>query len=56
VLGSNEAMWFSPDGTKLAFATFDDTKVRNMTFPYYGIANNLTFQYSVNINIHYPKV
>lgn len=56
VFGSNDAMWFSPDGSKLAFATFDDTNVKIMSFPYYGYADNLTFQYSVNINIHYPKV
>jgi Dipeptidyl peptidase IV (DPP IV) N-terminal region len=56
VLGSNDAMWFSPDGSKLAFATFDDTSVKIMSFPYYGQADNLSFQYSVNINIHYPKV
>ncbi|XP_059473020.1 venom dipeptidyl peptidase 4 isoform X2 [Neocloeon triangulifer] len=55
VLGSNDAMWFSPDGNKLAYMTFDDTNVKVMTFPYFGQPDNLEFQYSINVNIHYPK-
>lgn len=49
-------MWFSKDGKKLAFASFNDSLTRVMSIPFYGIPGNLDFQYSRAVNIRYPKV
>ncbi|KAF4523193.1 hypothetical protein B566_EDAN002451 [Ephemera danica] len=55
VLGSNEALWFSSDGKKLAYMSFDDTGVHSMTWPWYGEASNFAFQYPLTVSIKYPK-
>ncbi|KAH0953559.1 hypothetical protein HN011_011109, partial [Eciton burchellii] len=55
VFSSNEALWFSPSGTKLAFGYFDDSSTPVMTIPFYGYPGSLTFQYTSSIPIHYPK-
>ncbi|XP_049787513.1 venom dipeptidyl peptidase 4-like isoform X1 [Schistocerca cancellata] len=55
VLASNKALWFSPDGKKLAYATFNDSLTRVMTIPYYGSPANLEFQYTRAVNVRYPK-
>ncbi|CAH0556830.1 unnamed protein product [Brassicogethes aeneus] len=56
VLGTGSAMWFSPDGQKLAFATFDDTNVDNFTYIIYGEPGSLKDQYTTPVTIKYPKV
>lgn len=56
VLGSGSALWFSPDGTSLAFAKFDDTDVKTASYFHYGEPGRLESQYSVTVNIRYPKV
>lgn len=56
VLSSNKAMWFSPNGKKLAFAYFDDSSTPIMNIPFYGYPGSLSFQYTSAIPIHYPKV
>lgn len=55
VFSSNCALWFSPDGTKLAFARFDDTPVRAMSIPVYGTPGSLDSQYTQHLGILYPK-
>ncbi|XP_049865198.1 venom dipeptidyl peptidase 4-like [Pectinophora gossypiella] len=55
VFGSNNAMWFSADGTKLAYATFNDTEVRIMKVPHYGIPGSTDWQYTEHNEIRYPK-
>jgi len=55
VLGSGSALWFSPDGTSLVFATFDDTDVKTASYFHYGQPGSLESQYSDTINIRYPK-
>ncbi|XP_039280619.1 venom dipeptidyl peptidase 4 isoform X1 [Nilaparvata lugens] len=55
VFGGNQAMWFSTDGKRLAFATFNDTTTPVMTIPYYGSPGNFAFQYTQSVNIRYPK-
>lgn len=55
VFASNCAMWFSPDGSKLAYARFDDTPVRAMSIPVYGIPGSMDFQYTHHLGILYPK-
>lgn len=54
VFSSNEAIWFSPNGSKLAFGHFDDTHVPVMNIPYYGFPG-LTSQYPTMTSLHYPK-
>lgn len=56
VLEGTKALWFSPNGTKLVFATMNDTKVRNVTFWKYGDPSSLDSQYVKPVVIKYPKV
>ncbi|KAG8332100.1 Inactive dipeptidyl peptidase 10 [Homalodisca vitripennis] len=62
VLGDTKALWFSPDGSKLVFATMNDVNVRNVTFWKYGDPNRWTnknlvsSQYVQEVVIKYPKV
>ena len=56
IVNSNSAMWFSPDGRKLSFATFNDSTVDTMNFPLYGRPGDPTFQYPLQQSIKYPKV
>jgi dipeptidyl-peptidase-4 len=56
VLGSGSALWFSPKGTSLAFATFNDNDVKTASYFHYGNPGTLESQYSDTINIRYPKV
>nr|CAD7400600.1 unnamed protein product [Timema cristinae] len=55
VFSSNKALWFSPNGEWLAFASFNDTVARVMNIPYYGPPGNLEFQYTRAIPLRYPK-
>lgn len=55
VLSGNKALWFSPDGARLAYVTYNDTAVPFMTLPYYGEPGQLLFQYTRAYNIRYPK-
>lgn len=56
VFSSNSATWFSPDGKKIAFIRFDDSKVPIMSLPVYGGPGDLAFQYPQSLQVHYPKV
>lgn len=56
VFASKEALWFSPDGTKLAIMKFNDTSIEPMLIPVYGPPGSLQFQYPKQISLHYPKV
>lgn len=51
-----EAMWFSPAGSYLAVASFNDTKVATATYPYYGQPSDPNNQYPEQIEFKYPKV
>ncbi|XP_057672414.1 venom dipeptidyl peptidase 4 isoform X1 [Diorhabda carinulata] len=55
VLSSNTALWFSPDGKKLAYARYNDTEVPLMVIPVYGEPGSLIFQYPRANVIKYPK-
>lgn len=52
ILGEEEALWWSNDGMYLAFATFNNTLVRRMTFDYYPHEG----LYPEERSIAYPKV
>lgn len=56
IFSSNKALWFSEDGTKIAYARFDDTNVEAMVVPVYGHPGNLYFQYPRANLVKYPKV
>ncbi|KAK4880660.1 hypothetical protein RN001_008806 [Aquatica leii] len=53
VLGSGSALWFSPDGSHLAFAQFNDTKVKDFHYFIYGQSYD---QYPTVVTLKYPKV
>ena len=53
ILGTNYALWWSSDGNKILYGSFDDTQVRDFRFPFYGSRFN---QYTDIISIPYPKV
>lgn len=55
VFASNCALWFSPNGNKLAYVRFDDTPVHPMSIPVYGTPGSLDFQYTQHLGILYPK-
>uniref|UniRef100_A0A6A7G5S2 Venom dipeptidyl peptidase 4 n=3 Tax=Hirondellea gigas TaxID=1518452 RepID=A0A6A7G5S2_9CRUS len=55
ILSSNSALWFSPEGGRLVFATFNDSLVDTMNFPLYGQYGELPFQYPFQQSIKYPK-
>ena len=52
VLSTNYALWWSQDGSKILYGSFDDTQVRDFRFPFYGSRFN---QYTDIISIAYPK-
>ncbi|XP_018402470.1 PREDICTED: venom dipeptidyl peptidase 4-like [Cyphomyrmex costatus] len=55
VFRSATAVWFSPDGQYLAFATFNDTVVKDMAYFHYGTPGSLEDQYPTEVKIKYPK-
>ncbi|KAG5896521.1 hypothetical protein JTB14_020494 [Gonioctena quinquepunctata] len=55
VFSSNKALWFSPDGKKLAYGRFNDTNVPLMIIPVYGEPGKLSYQYPRANVIKYPK-
>lgn len=57
MFGSSKALWFSPDGSKLAYVSFDDKNVESISFPLYGDPGWYpAFQYPKIEEIPYPKV
>jgi len=55
VLSDTRAIWFSPDGDKIAWTQFNDTDVDVMTITHYGQPGNLQFQYPIQTPLRYPK-
>lgn len=56
VLGSGSAVWFSPNGKRLAFAFFNDSHVPEYHYFIYGNPGALDSQYPDLITLKYPKV
>lgn len=56
ILAVGTAFWWSPDGTKLAFAQFNDMDVDFQEYPWYGDIVDLDSQYLDRVKIKYPKV
>ncbi|XP_022185374.2 venom dipeptidyl peptidase 4 [Nilaparvata lugens] len=55
VLGTSRALWFSPEGTKLAYIAFDDSNVTEVHYPRYGEPGSMKWQYAEDVIIRYPK-
>ena len=56
ILAVGTALWWSPEGTRLAFAQFNDTSVDFQEYPWYGDTVDKVSQYLDRIKIKYPKV
>lgn len=56
IFDNSRAMWFSKQGTKLAYAAFNETLVPLVYLPQYGIPDTIYDQYSRILNYRYPKV
>ena len=55
ILSKDQAVWWSPQGKAFAYMEFDDTKVVNISFSWYGGFEEHTPQYPPLISIPYPK-
>ena len=55
VLSDTRALWFSPNGDRIAWIEFNDTSVDVMTITHYGQPSNLQFQYPIQTPLRYPK-
>ncbi|XP_043288116.1 venom dipeptidyl peptidase 4-like [Venturia canescens] len=55
VMRTGSAIWFSPDGKWLAFASLNDTEVKTASYFYYGKPGDLDYQYPKEVFIKYPK-
>ncbi|XP_014362770.2 venom dipeptidyl peptidase 4 [Papilio machaon] len=56
VFNAPEALWFSPNGSYLAVASFDDREVESAIYQYYGNPSDLDNQYPTLVQFKYPKV
>ncbi|XP_063236970.1 venom dipeptidyl peptidase 4-like [Bacillus rossius redtenbacheri] len=55
VLATSSALWFSPGGSSLAYVTFNDSHVKEMTYDVYGTPGSLGGQYPELVSLRYPK-
>ncbi|KAK4137116.1 hypothetical protein BT67DRAFT_372326 [Trichocladium antarcticum] len=56
ILGSNAALWYSPDGEYIAFLSFNETGVETFTIPYYMDNQKTAPSYPRELELRYPKV
>ncbi|XP_050072273.1 venom dipeptidyl peptidase 4 [Anopheles maculipalpis] len=56
VFGTDATLWFSPNGRRLAMASFDDREVKEFTYHLYGSPDDTDKQYPEELRIRYPKV
>lgn len=54
ILGTNSALWMSSDGVLLVFASFNDSLVEELRFPWYGSANDGRLYPDIR-SLRYPK-
>ncbi|KAI1435449.1 dipeptidyl peptidase IV N-terminal region-domain-containing protein [Xylaria sp. CBS 124048] len=55
ILSSRSAIWFSPDGQKLAYLSFNETGVGTFTVPYFMNNMKIAPVYPENLELRYPK-
>lgn len=48
------AIWFSPEGNKLSYVSFDDSKVSPMSYPKYGSYDDPSNVYPSLVTLRYP--
>lgn len=56
IFGSRSAVWFSPDGQKLAYIGFNETGVETFTVQYFMDNMAVAPVYPKNLELRYPKV
>ena len=56
ILSVGTAIWWSPNGTRLSFAQFNDIDVDLQEYPWYGDNVDHRSQYLDRVQIKYPKV
>ncbi|KAL2123489.1 hypothetical protein VTJ04DRAFT_3944 [Mycothermus thermophilus] len=56
IFGSDHALWFSPDGEKIAFLSFNEKGVETFTVPYYMDGEKYPPSYPYELKLRYPKV
>lgn len=56
----HDALWCSPDGSHLLFATFNDSEVRNFNFPWFSLSDSSPPEPGVSFpasrSVRYPTV
>lgn len=55
ILSKDQAVWWSPEGKAFAYLKFDDSRVVNISFNWYGGFEDPAPQYPSQITIPYPK-
>jgi len=57
VFSADFALWWSPDSTKLAYLSFDETEVDEFTYPVYNPSNDAfkVVPYPDHVTMKYPK-
>ena len=57
ILKRSNAIWLSPDGNKLVYATFNDTEVQQVRWKVYGdTSEGYLDPYPKERTMYYPKV
>ncbi|KAI1174683.1 dipeptidyl peptidase IV N-terminal region-domain-containing protein [Nemania sp. FL0916] len=56
IFGTRSAIWWSPDGQKLAYLGFNETGVETFTVPYFMDNMKIAPVYPTNLDLRYPKV
>nr|XP_037874086.1 inactive dipeptidyl peptidase 10 isoform X2 [Bombyx mori] len=56
VLRLDRALWFSPDGQTLMFATYNNSQVQEHKYPWYGLDDPEPPAYPIIKSVRYPKV
>ncbi|KAK4155727.1 putative dipeptidyl peptidase 4 [Chaetomidium leptoderma] len=56
IFGTNNALWYSPDGEYVAFLSFNETGVETFTIPYYMNGQAVAPPYPRELKLRYPKV
>ena len=57
ILKSDNAIWISPDGQKIVYATFNDSQVQSVQWKIYGDGRDASVNpYPTEAFMRYPKV
>ncbi|KAL1841470.1 hypothetical protein VTJ49DRAFT_7025 [Mycothermus thermophilus] len=56
IFGTDHTLWFSPDGQKIAFLSFNETGVETFTVQYHMDGQQFPPSYPRELKLRYPKV